>query len=154
MRARRLSRASLKSHRDSGGLRRQTDTERMSEWRNETSVPKGALASPLLHGPAGPQDWLDASVTSGRLVEENPFALSACPLSLPDSSNPSRASIIVSYDYSPSPPLYRESPSYRSRRDNGMEPIRWIRRTCACDWLAQFLIIISTRRYTILKGDL
>lgn len=56
--------------------------------------------SPLLHGPAGPRDWSSASVRSGRLVEENPFALSACPLSLLKSSNPSQASIIVSYDYS------------------------------------------------------
>lgn len=107
-------------------LRRRTDTERVSEWRNETVPLRAHQASPLLHDSVGPRDWSGASVTSGRLVEENPFALSTCPLSLLDSSNPSQASIIVSYDYSlPRHPFTSFVSLAPGLSDNSMEPIRW-----------------------------
>lgn len=124
----------------------------MSEWRNETVPLRAHQPSPPPRGPTGPRDWSGASVTSNRLVAANPFALSACPLFLTRSRQPF-ASIHhrILWLLSPSPPLYQESPSPRSRqgcRDNDTEPIR---RKLACASAigpcARFLINISIRYF-------
>lgn len=110
----------------SSSMDRHTANVRMTQ---RDCTPKGASILPTTHM------WLGKTLgigwahrfTSDRLVGTNPLVLSRCPFSLFDSSNPSQASIIVSYDcFLPRHP-FTESPSSRARPGlpANTEPIRW-----------------------------
>jgi len=121
---------------------------------------KGAptLPTPHVDPDSGPTIGREHRFAPGRLVATNPLALSLCPLPLLG-GNPSRASIIVSYDCSLPRHPFTEPPSSRAR-DRGrrimarnrfadLEETGLTRR----DWSARFLIIISIRRAAF-QGDL
>jgi hypothetical protein len=138
----------------------------MSEWRNEIVRVRTSVLL-RAHQPSPLPTWtqtrgprLVGNIASCRAdwSATNPLALSLCPLSLLG-GNPSRTSIIVSYDcFLPRHP-FTEPPSSRAR-DRGrrimarnrfadLEETGLTRR----DWSARFLIIISIRRATF-QGDL
>lgn len=90
--------SSTEDHRVSASLHQPV----RNEYQNDATklCPLGRISPPHYHVPRpGPGIGRAHRFTSGRLVGTNPLALSVCPFPLGrESGNPSRASIIVSYD--------------------------------------------------------